>query len=125
MQPDAYQGPERRNFTRLTYARGQRPKLTLGRYVFEILELSEQGLRIFCDRQNKFKGPVRGVIQFPGGDRLEVEGRIIWEILWEEKYKIGVSLITAPIPSRIIREEIKRIRNVNGVQDPDRATEGA
>jgi len=124
MQADAYKGPERRNFTRLKYTRGQRPKLTLGRYVFEIVELSEQGLRILCDRQAKFKGPVRGVIRFPGGGRLEVEGKIIWEILWEEKYKIGVSLITAPIPSQVIQKEKIRIQNITAVQDPGRARGG-
>ena len=124
MQADAYKGPERRTFIRLKYARGERPTLTLGRYVFEILELSEQGLRILCDRQTKFKGPVRGVIQFSGGDRLEVEGRIIWEILWEEKYKIGVSLVTAPIPAQIIQKEKARIQKATGEQAPGRVPGG-
>jgi len=73
-QPDR----EQRAYYRVCYPRAARPILKIGSDCYEVIELSEGGLRFdHRDRSLEDDTEVQGIICFPDGEQQEIEGAVI------------------------------------------------
>ncbi|MFH2218500.1 MAG: PilZ domain-containing protein [Pseudomonadota bacterium] len=94
-----YGGPERRKHARLIYPPKKRPMLKVGIVEIEIVDISEQGMRLFNYKQHKFDENIRGTVKFLSGGHLEVQGKIVWQ------FRNELGLFTTRIPRHLIEEE--------------------
>lgn len=93
---------ERRKVYRVQYPPEARPKLTIRSREFEVINLSERGIRFQVQKQIQSAEWVRGKVTFHDGESLEVEGKIIWK----KPDEIALSLLIIPIPyERILKEQ--------------------
>jgi len=88
MKNKKYDGPERRQYFRynLIYAPKDKAKLTIGTDVYEVLDLSAEGLRFKNDSDTITEKQVYGVLEFANGETRMIEG----EIIWEQENEIGL-----------------------------------
>ena len=97
-----YGGPERRRYFRLEYPPDERPELIIGKKTFQVLDISERGVRFVNDEDARFAEWVKGTITFHDGVSIEVEGKIVWEHADE----MGIQISIAPIPpGRVLQEQ--------------------
>ena len=69
-----------RQFFRVIYPKGVRPKATIGRKIFPIIDLSEGGMKIFSDNPTeefKVRMEIEGVVAFADGSSLTFKGFIL------------------------------------------------
>ncbi len=107
MEDDTRHGAgEKRRYYRVKYPPTERAKLKTGEYEFEVMDISEKGLRFLNDKGQKFTEWVRGTVIFHDGEMLDIEGRIVWR----RDDEISLRLIT-PVPYvRILGEQRRIIR---------------
>jgi len=99
---DGIEHQDRRGLYRVTYPPEARPKLKIKSREFEVINLSEKGIRFLLDKQIEFTKWVRGRVTFQDGESLEVEGKIIWK----KPDEIALSLLIIPIPyERVLKEQ--------------------
>jgi hypothetical protein len=67
---------EKRQFFRLRYPAKARPSLRVGESTFPVTELSERGMRIYCDRRWLLGSNIIGVLQLTSAEKLSVTGRV-------------------------------------------------
>ena len=70
---------ERRTYFRIAYPPTNRPKLFVGKYEFEIADISEGGLRFINNQKIELETTVRGTTTFLCGESMDIEGNIVWQ----------------------------------------------
>jgi hypothetical protein len=101
MESQKFDGPDQRRYFRVKYPPNERPELQIGTHRFEVLDISERGLRFASDQEVKFAEWIRGTLIFSDRGSLVIEGRIIWK----KEAKIGLKLVTPISYMRILKEQ--------------------
>ena len=96
--------PESRKLVRLEYPRTQRPRLNLGEMGFEIVNISERGIKIINDRPLGLDRSVKGEVDLLCGKHLQVEGEVSWSL----NNEMGLMIVTTP--ASFIEEEKKYLK---------------
>ena len=103
---------EKRKFFRIEYPASIRPTIKVRKHEFEVLDISEKGVRFFLEKEIKFGRWVNGNITFHDGKTISIEGRIAWK----RGENVGMFLTVKAIPyTRIIAEQrlLSRFRPEN------------
>lgn len=74
-----YEDTERREFQRITYSNIEGPRLKIGKHKFEVLDISQRGLRFLNDKEVIFSEYITGELTFLCGESVSIEGLVIWE----------------------------------------------
>ena len=82
------------------YKPTKRPKLTIGKHIFEIADISEGGIRLVNNQNIKLEKSVHGTTTFLFGESMDIEGTIVWE----QNNEIGL-LLKDYIPPDIMQKE--------------------
>jgi hypothetical protein len=101
MESQKFDGLDQRKYFRVKYPPTERPILRIGTHSFEVLDISERGLKFVSDQEIKFAEWVRGTLIFSDRASLVVEGRIIWK----RETQIGLKLATPISYPRILKEQ--------------------
>ena len=96
-------GAEKREFMRLAYPSDRRPTLKVQEHELEVLDISEQGIKILDDKQIELNESISGSVVFSSGISLELTGKI----KWQHENKLG--LFVTPIPRSIILDEVRAL----------------
>jgi hypothetical protein len=118
--PGASGLPNRRDHYRISYEAGQRPILRIeapsleltGEHEFDVLDISEQGIRFLNDRNVHFRDTVQGALVFIDNDTVMIEGQIVRETGAQLSLKLS-----SPIPFKSIIKEQRRIISDQRYQD--------
>jgi hypothetical protein len=94
----------RRRHFRLEYPPGQRPVFNVRKYRFDVVDISQSGLRFVNDQEARFGKWLNGVIVFPDGESIEKEARVVWNY----KNVYGIEFLTR-IPFKIMLEQQKKL----------------
>ena len=96
------EGHKQREYYRLEYPNSYHPSLMIDVDGFEILDLSEFGLKVKVNEDLEFRinDNILGIISFPDGKEFDLEG----EVVRIEEGCVGLQLLT-PLPLRLIRSE--------------------
>lgn len=88
MNTKTYNGPERRQYFRhkLIYSPKEKARLQIGSHEYEVLDMSEGGLRFIMDSGLILEKQFRGVLILSSGKNRTIEG----EIVWQQGNEIGV-----------------------------------
>jgi hypothetical protein len=98
----------RRRHFRLEYPPGERPMLKVRKYEFDVVDISQSGLRFLDDQGVKLGKWVSGIIIFPDGATIERDSKIIWN--YQNVY--GIEFLIR-IPFKFILEQQKRLIKFN------------
>jgi hypothetical protein len=101
MESQKFDGLDQRKYFRVKYPPNDRPILRVGTHSYEVLDISERGLKFASDQEAKFAEWVRGTLIFSDRESLVVEGRIIWK----KEAQIGLKLATPISYIRILKEQ--------------------
>ena len=74
-----YEGADRRKHFRLTYLKEGRPTLKVEKHNFEVLDISQRGLRFLNDKAIRLPKYVSGKLIFTDGESIDIEGLLKWE----------------------------------------------
>jgi hypothetical protein len=104
--------PNRRDCYRIAYAPHERPVLRIespslaltGENEFEVLDISEQGIRFLNDQNVYFSQAVQGDLIFVDGEAVAIEGTIVRE----KGSQLSLKLSSA-IPFKSVIKEQRRI----------------
>ncbi|NOZ68617.1 MAG: PilZ domain-containing protein [Deferribacteres bacterium] len=103
MQDNRYSGRNRREHYRIRYPLTGRPRLTISDKEYEVIDLSESGLKFLCREVDEFTAgaAVRVTITFNDGESLHVKGKIL-----RTAEKVSVISFSEDIPfGRILKEQ--------------------
>ena len=93
---------DKRKYFRLEYPAPIKPTLKIRKYEFEVVDISEKGVRFSADKEIKFGRWVTGNITFYDGQAVGIEGRIAWK----RGESIGMFLTIKSIPyPKILSEQ--------------------
>lgn len=98
-----YDAQERREFARLVYPSGNRPKFQVREYEMEIVNISEKGIMFIKTEEINMGQSVYGTAKLLCGKSIGISGKIIWQI----ENKVG--LLIKPILHSVIIEEIRTL----------------
>jgi hypothetical protein len=103
-----YTGPQRRSEYRVVYPLTDRPRLRIDRNEYEILNLSEGGLRFQLKKplDQGIDPTVAGTVIFPDGNNAPVEGTL----LRTEENDLAVRLSQKIPYRRIVQEQLRLAR---------------
>ena len=104
MRNNPYEGSERRTYFRISYQPEKRPKLVIGKHEFDIVDISESGIRFVNNKKIGVKKKVLGKATFLNGESVIVEGNIVWE----QNGEFGL-LLKHVIPSATMEREKKYV----------------
>jgi len=90
---------ERREFERLEYPDTERPLLKCGEHEFQIINISERGLKLFNEKKIELNPVINGEVILLSGRSIIVNGEIQWSLSNE------FGMLLDPIPAYIITEE--------------------
>ncbi len=79
METNDFQGLDRREYFRILYSRMDKPVLTVNQHAFEILDLSNAGIRFINNKNVKLDNYITGELTFLSGETVRVEGTLKWE----------------------------------------------
>lgn len=103
------EAPEnRRRHYRLEYPPGERPVFKVRKYVFDVVDISQGGLRFVNDKAVKFGKWLSGTIVFPSGEMIERDARVVWS--YHNVY--GIEFLIR-IPFKIMLEQQKLLINLS------------
>jgi hypothetical protein len=74
-----YEDIERRKYPRTEYLNIERPRLKIGKHKFEVLGISQRGLRFLNDKEVKLSKYISGKLTFLCGESIDIGGLLIWE----------------------------------------------
>jgi len=94
---------EKRKFIRLTYPPVRRPMLKVQEHELEVLNISEQGVKILNQKQTKLSKNVSGNVVFSSGKSIELIGKIAWQ------FENELGLFVTQIPRSVIVEEVRAL----------------
>ena len=95
-----YEGTERRKYPREVYLNIEGPRLKIGKHTFEVLDISQIGLKFLNDKEVLFSEYISGELTFLYGESIAIEGSVIWE----QDDDFGLYLKNL-IPSDMIQKE--------------------
>jgi hypothetical protein len=95
-----YEYIERRKDSRTEYLNIERPRLKIGKHKFEVLDISQRGLKFLNDKEVNLSEYISGKLTFLCGESIDIEGSLIWE----QDDDFGLYLKNH-IPSDIIQKE--------------------
>lgn len=105
-------GIEKRKSIRLTYPPVRRPMLKVQEHELEVLNISEQGVKILNQKQIKLSKNVSGNVVFQSGNSIELIGKIVW------KFENELGMLVTQIPRAVIIEEVRALlREMSGETD--------
>lgn len=79
MERPGYRGPERRDHFRIIYSRNRRPFLQVKDQRFEVVDISESGLKALNRSGRRLDSDwIHLTAVFLGGQRMDLIGRIVW-----------------------------------------------
>ncbi len=90
---------ERREFERFEYPATERPLLKCGEHEFQIINISEKGLKLFNEKKVELNPVINGEVILLSGRSIIVNGEISWSLSNE------FGILLDPIPTSIITEE--------------------
>ncbi len=95
--------PEKRRNFRIVYPTTSiRPTLKIRKHTFEIVDISEKGIKFIADKKVKFGRWVTGEVTFYDAQTVNIEGKIAWQ----QGENIGMFLTIKSIPyPRILSEQ--------------------
>ena len=103
MQNKRYKGKNSREHYRVRYPIACRPNLAILNNVYEIIDLSEHGIRFFGNDVSRFHSDMKidGIITFDDGGSISIKGKII-----RIDKNNAVMFLTESIPfGRIVTEQ--------------------
>ena len=74
---NVYAGTEKREHPRKFFTPGHRPTIRIGLQEFDIIDISEKGVRFVNDKKIVQQGWVNGTIVFTDGAPVDVDGVIV------------------------------------------------
>ena len=82
MPQKKYSGPERRKYFRhnLIYVPKKTAILSIGHHRFNVLDLSDGGLRFINDKGIALANRIQGTLILSETDTRKISGEIVWEI---------------------------------------------
>lgn len=95
-----YEGIERRKYPRIEYLNIEGPRLKIGKHKFEVLDISQRGLKFLNDKEVNLSEYISGKLTFLCGESIDIEGLLIWE----QDDDFGLYLKNL-IPSDMIQKE--------------------
>jgi hypothetical protein len=108
MVNETYTGPQRRTEYRVRYPIASRPRLRLDRGEFEVIDVSEGGIRFHFQEPLDLADPppLRGTVVFTDGEAAEIEGTL----LRHEGNQLAAQLSKRIPYRRIVQEQIRLAR---------------
>jgi hypothetical protein len=105
----AYDGPERRKHSRITYNPSQRPSFKVQNHELEVVDISEGGLKIISNPNVIIfdKPSTCGTIILLGGESIDLEGDRAWDKDDENRLKFRNL-----IPSATIQKEREKFFDI-------------
>ena len=85
-----YEGQEKRQHPRTVFESQDRPMLKIGLQEFEVIDISEKGVRFVNDKKVGSKGWVNGTIIFSDSRAIDIDGIIVRQ----ESGNLGLHLIS-------------------------------
>jgi hypothetical protein len=106
---------DRRAHERVVYPEGQRPTLTVGSGVYEVLDCSERGLLVARTGAASLETSldVQGRVRFPTGTDVTIEG----VVLRVQDDAIAIQFTGLWIPRDVILAELRRMKQ--GLSRPE------
>ena len=95
---------EKRNYIRIVYNPGKRPRLAAGNAEFEITDISEGGIRFLNAAAIALPEWIQGTITFLDDESIDIDGRVEWQ----QHNEVGLSL-KYMIPAATIEKEQRHI----------------
>ena len=93
---------EKRKYFRIEYPASIRPTLEIRKHEFEIVDISEKGVKFSAGKEIKFGRWVTGNVTFHDGQAIGIEGKIAWK----RGESIGMFLTVKSIPyPKILSEQ--------------------
>lgn len=89
-----YVGIEKRAHTRRFFTADNRPTIRIGPQEFDVIDISERGVRFVNDKKIFQKGWVNGTITMPGRTSIQVDGVIVRQ----ENGDLGLHLVASIDP---------------------------
>ncbi|UCD33078.1 MAG: PilZ domain-containing protein [Desulfobacterales bacterium] len=80
---------DRRKYSRREFKPKEKPTLKIGKIEFEIIDISERGLRFINKHQINLEGWVSGTLTFSNRHSIEIDGIIVRK----KKNEIGMHLV--------------------------------
>ena len=74
-----YEDTERRKYLRIKYLNIEKPKLKIGKNKFEVLDISQRGLKFLNDKEIILSEYISGKLAFLYGESIAIEGSLVWE----------------------------------------------
>lgn len=71
-----YEDKERRKPTRINYSNLEKPMLKIGKHKFEVLDVSQRGLKFFNNHEVVLSKDIRGKVTFLCGESIAVGARL-------------------------------------------------
>jgi len=93
----------RRAYIRLVYSPGRRPALLTAGARFEIIDISESGIRFHNPAHLPLPRSFQARVTLLGGAAIDIAA----DVQWRENEEVGISL-AEPIPASVIRAEQRR-----------------
>jgi hypothetical protein len=104
MEKSQYKGPERRCYNRIKYNPKERAKLQIDTYTFEVIDISENGLRFINDKKIALEQSIQGKLTFLNGESINIVG----SVKWEKNKDFGIQF-NILIPSNMIIKEMHHL----------------
>ena len=94
------EGMERRKDFRISYLNVEKPRLKIEMHKFDILDISQRGLKFINDKEIILSEYISGKLIFLCGESVVIEGSLVWE----QDDDFGLYLKNL-IPSDMIQKE--------------------
>ena len=105
---EKYDGTEKRKCARLIYPPSKRPPFIIQKHKLEVVDISEEGLKLLNPMQIVFGEKVSGTIALLTGESMDLSGKVIWQA------EGAFGVLTTPIPKSTIIEEIRTLLRTFG-----------
>jgi hypothetical protein len=81
MSKKIFKSVENRHHKRIEFEVKNRPILQIGNYTFEVENVSKGGVKFLTEGKGNIEldKEISGVLRFPSGESVEVEGSVIWQ----------------------------------------------
>ena len=89
-----FEGTEKREYPRIKYLIIDKPKLKIGKRKYEVLDISQRGLRFLKDEKCLLPENISGKLTLLCGESFSVEGSLIWE--QDDDFYVYLKNIIAP-----------------------------
>ncbi|MDV2478772.1 MAG: DnaJ domain-containing protein [bacterium] len=96
-----YVGAQRREHFRVEYPSRYRPKLIIAESEYDILDLSESGVRFSCSNGKVLEHKIHATITFHDGEALKIEG----EVFRSGDNEMALRLVKRVPLRRIVKEQ--------------------